>query len=193
MLHLESSWATQDRLVWFSSPGSWDVLRAEFFSLGSRGPGCWMLRHSVLSAELSSHVPFHWWMQQLLQRQPCFENKQPLATTILLLKKERCALVYKIASYTYCLQGVERAFFRARYFKGKPVPAYAVPHCVVGLGYACVCVFVWKPVQSFPKVWHLTEVGHWFQMLLLLHVSVGSPVWSFMEFLRGSFPHSSLL
>lgn len=88
VLHLESSCATQDRLVWFSSPGSWGVLRAEFFSLGSRGPGCCMLRHSVLSAELSSHVPFHWWMQQLLQRQPCFENKKPLTTTILLLKKK---------------------------------------------------------------------------------------------------------
>lgn len=39
-----------------------------------------------------------------------------------LKKKKSSALVCKTASYTYCLQGVERAFFGARYFKGKPVP-----------------------------------------------------------------------
>lgn len=85
VLHLESSCATQDRLVWFSSPGSWDVLRAEFFSLGSRGPGCWGIQFSLLNSPVMSHFTDEC---NNSCKEPCFENKQPLTTTILLLKKK---------------------------------------------------------------------------------------------------------
>ena len=76
-LHPESGRAAQDCSACFPSPSSWDVPRVEFFSSGSRRPGCSMPRHPVLSADLSKHVRFHGWMQQLLQRQTHVENKQP--------------------------------------------------------------------------------------------------------------------
>lgn len=120
------------------------------------------------------------------------QTNNPLPPPSCLKKKKKGALVYKIASYTYYLQGVERAFFGGRYFKGKPVPACAVPCCVVGL-VLCLCLFGWKPMQSFSRVWCLAKVWRWSQMLLLLLALVGSPIWSFAAFLRGSLACSSLL
>lgn len=104
---------------------------------------------SLLSAELSRGSSFHGWMQQLSHVLQA--NKQPLIITVLLLKKKKKALVYKIASHTYCLQGVERASFGARHFKGKPVPTCDVQCSVVGLA-LCLCEYLAEKLYSCSPV-----------------------------------------
>lgn len=178
--------------MWFSSPDSRDVLRAKFSSSGSRGQGHQMSRHSVFSAELSRHVPFHGWMQQLLRRQPHFENKQtnnPLPPLSCLKKK-------KAARWCVRLRHTRIAF---RVLKGlslepdtsKESPSLCRLYHAVSWGWRCAYVWL-KTYALFLQGLALSRGG-----TLIPDVTAASCISDLSDhsrrFLRGSLACSNLL
>lgn len=105
-------------MLFLFSPSSQEVLIGNFPAQGQR---CRGIGSSLLISAGMSHLMDEY-SNSCKDSHVLKANKQPFHHP--LTKKK--VLVYNIVSYTYCLEGVKRAFFGARYFKGKAVPAGAV-------------------------------------------------------------------